>query len=73
MNQLQQRRRVSSLVKLTISSAIQTSGIDISRDNYLHNVYDATFYNNEQYAIPLDIHTTLLYYNKDLLKKQAFF
>lgn len=52
-----------------LDNALQTSGIDISRDNYLTNVYDACVYEDNQYAIPLDIHTTLLYYNKDLLSK----
>lgn len=52
-----------------LNEALETSGIDISRDNYLTNVYDACVYQENQYGIPLDIHTTLLYYNKDLLDR----
>lgn len=52
-----------------LNEALETSGIDISRDNYLANVYDACVYQENQYGIPLDIHTTLLYYNKDLLDR----
>lgn len=52
-----------------LNNALATSKIDVSRENYLTNVYDACVFNNEQYGIPLDIHTTLLYYNKDLLDR----
>ena len=52
-----------------LNDALETSKIGVSREKYLTNVYDACVYNNEQYGIPLDIHTTLLYYNKDLLSK----
>ena len=54
---------------IPLNDAIATSKIDVSRENYLTNVYDACTFDNKQYGIPLDIHTTLLYYNKDLLDK----
>lgn len=52
-----------------LNDAIATSKIDVSRENYLTNVYDACVFDSKQYGIPLDIHTTLLYYNKDHLAK----
>lgn len=52
---------------IPLDDALETSGVEISRENYLTNVYDACVFEDNQYAIPLDIHTTLLYYNKDLL------
>lgn len=54
---------------LSLKEPLETSGVEIKRENYLTNVYDACVFENNQYAIPLDIHTTLLYYNKDLLNK----
>lgn len=54
---------------LPLNDALETSGVEISREDYLANVYDACVFESKQYAIPLDIHTTLLYYNKDLLQK----
>lgn len=54
---------------LPLNDALETSGVEISREDYLANVYDACVFESNQYAIPLDIHTTLLYYNKDLLQK----
>lgn len=53
----------------SLDKPLETSGIEISRENYLTNVYDASVFDDQQYAIPLDIHTTLLYYNKDLLNQ----
>lgn len=52
-----------------LNDALSDSKINVSRENYLANVYDACVFDNKQYGIPLDIHTTLLYYNKDLLSR----
>lgn len=56
---------------IPLDEPLATSGVEISRDNYLTNVYDACVFEENQYAIPLDIHTTLLYYNKDLLAQHG--
>ncbi len=43
------------------------TGLGISKENYIEDVYDAMIYDNKQYGIPLDVHSIMLYYNKDLL------
>ena len=43
---------------IPLDEPLATSGVEISRDNYLTNVYDACVFEENQYAIPIDIHTT---------------
>ncbi|HMM00114.1 MAG TPA: extracellular solute-binding protein [Bacilli bacterium] len=50
-----------------LDDLITDNGIDIKREDYLPDVFDAMKYNDQLYAVPLDIHTVVLYYNKDLL------
>lgn len=42
---------------------------DINADNYLEQAWDAGVIDNTQYAIPLDIHSSAMYYNVDLLEE----
>ncbi|TDO55072.1 multiple sugar transport system substrate-binding protein [Kribbella sp. VKM Ac-2571] len=43
------------------------AGAKLSADDYAELVWKATFYQDKQYAIPLDIHPAGLYYNKKVL------
>lgn len=52
-----------------LGAIIDGSGIDLDREDYITSVYDACQFDSKQYAIPLDIHTIVLYYNQDLLDK----
>ncbi len=46
---------------------IDGSEVNVDRSQYIPGVFDAMYFNDQLYGIPLDIHTTILYYNKDLL------
>lgn len=52
-----------------------TSYIDanesIKAENYVDSAYSVGSINGEQYSIPLDVHTLVTYYNKDLVNKYA--
>lgn len=50
-----------------LNDLMTSTGLGISRDNYIGDVYDAMFYKEKQYGVPLDVHSIMLYYNKDLL------
>lgn len=50
-----------------LDSLKNTTGLEIAKENYIEDVYDAMFFNNKQYGLPLDVHSIMLYYNKDLL------
>lgn len=52
-----------------IESLIKDSGVDIKREDYITSIYDSLYYENELYAVPLDVHCVALYYNKALLDK----
>lgn len=52
-----------------IDDMIVNSGVDISRDDYLTDIFDSLYFENELYGVPLDVHTIGIYYNKDLLEK----
>ncbi len=54
-----------------LNDLIATTGIDISRENYIESVYDAMTYNDSQYGVPLDVHSIMLYYNQDLLDSHS--
>jgi multiple sugar transport system substrate-binding protein len=41
----------------------------LSKDDYASAVWDAVTVDDKQYAVPLDTHPIVLYYNRDLLKK----
>lgn len=42
---------------------------ELKQDNYLPQAWSVGTIDNKQYSIPLDIHSIVMYYNKDLLKK----
>lgn len=42
---------------------------NIKKSNYIPQAWKAGTYKNVQYTVPLDIHSSAMYYNKDLLKK----
>ncbi|WP_238996484.1 extracellular solute-binding protein [Paenibacillus pinistramenti] len=42
---------------------------ELKQDNYLPQAWSVGNIDNMQYTIPLDIHSVVMYYNKDLLKK----
>lgn len=48
-----------------------STGVDITRENYIEDVYDAMIWDNKQYGVPLDVHSIMLYYNKDLLAQHG--
>src|SRR5690625_1433249 len=48
---------------------IMTTHSDLNQDNYIEQAWEVGNVDGDQYAIPLDIHSNVLYYNKDLLEK----
>jgi multiple sugar transport system substrate-binding protein len=50
---------------------LEASDENISPSDYISNVFNSLYYNDELYGIPLDIHTVGIYYNKDLLNKYS--
>lgn len=45
------------------------ASVDLSRDDFLPSLIDKATFDGELYAIPIDIHPLVLYYNKDLLEE----
>lgn len=54
-----------------LDSLTASTGLGISKENYIDEVYDAMIYGDHQYGIPLDVHSIMLYYNKDLLNTHS--
>lgn len=50
-----------------LDSLMSATGLGIEKENYIPAVYDAMMYEGKQYGVPLDVHSIMLYYNKDLL------
>ena len=44
---------------------------NINKDNYVSEAWKQGDINNKRYSVPLDIHSFIMYYNKDLVKKYA--
>lgn len=44
---------------------------NIKADNYISEAWKIGDLDGKRYSVPLDIHTTAMYYNKDLVKKYA--
>lgn len=44
---------------------------DINKSNYVPEAWKNGAYQGKRYGVPLDIHTTFMYYNKSLVKKYA--
>ncbi|WP_339291572.1 ABC transporter substrate-binding protein [Paenibacillus sp. FSL W8-0187] len=63
--------KLSELVELKIIEPldpyIDSMGIDLSGFN--ENMVNATLFNDQQYALPLDAHPLILYYNKKILRE----
>ena len=53
---------------LPLDDYITKSG-KIKADDYVKTAWDNTTINGKHYGIPLDVHSFILYYNEDLLKK----
>ena len=54
-----------------IADLIEEAKIEISREDYLPDVFDSMLFDEQLYGVPLDIHTTVLYYNQDLLDQYS--
>ncbi len=54
-----------------LQNVIDTADIDIQQSDYIESVYDSMYFEDSLYGIPLDIHTIVLYYNKDLLSARS--
>lgn len=54
---------------MPIENYIEISKVDINSKDYITDVFNSLYFKNELYAIPLDIHTVGIYYNKTLLNK----
>lgn len=64
--------RVPGFVKsnmLEEMTAVLADKTDINADNYLPQAWSAGTIDGTQYTVPLDIHSSAMYYNLDLLKK----
>ncbi|MCW6507317.1 extracellular solute-binding protein [Lichenifustis flavocetrariae] len=47
----------------------ELKSVGLTKDDYFASDWDAAHVDGKLYAVPLDIHSIVLYYNKDLLKK----
>ena len=47
----------------------ELKSVGLGQDDYFPSDWDAAHVDGKLYAVPLDIHSIILYYNKDLLKK----
>ncbi|WP_445744957.1 MULTISPECIES: extracellular solute-binding protein [unclassified Paenibacillus] len=64
--------RVPGYVKqgtLEPMTAVTAAQPEIKQDNYLPQAWSTGTIDGTQYTVPLDIHSNVMYYNKDLLKK----
>ncbi|OKP87581.1 ABC transporter substrate-binding protein [Paenibacillus helianthi] len=64
--------RVPGYVKqgvLEPMTAVTAAQPEIKQENYLPQAWSTGTINGTQYTVPLDIHSNVMYYNKDLLKK----
>lgn len=52
-----------------IQDYIDDTYVDINVEDYIESVMDTVYYEDDLYAIPLDVHVTGLYYNIDLLEE----
>ncbi|WP_067839432.1 extracellular solute-binding protein [Amphibacillus sediminis] len=64
--------RVPSFVKnnlLVSMDTVMETQPELKADNYIAEAWNAGIVDDVQYTIPLDIHGSAMYYNKDLLEK----
>ena len=59
----------NSGIIIPIEDYISSSRVDINTDDYIDGIIEQVQFENELYAVPLDIHVTGLYYNVDLLEQ----
>jgi multiple sugar transport system substrate-binding protein len=52
-----------------IDDYLNVSGVNVNPEDYITNVMQSLYYEEQLYGIPLDIHTIGMYYNVDLLNK----
>jgi len=58
----------NSGIVIPIEGYIETSGLDINTNDYITDVVQSLYFEDELYGIPLDIHVIGIYYNKNLLE-----
>jgi multiple sugar transport system substrate-binding protein len=56
-------------ILVPIDDYIETSEIDIKAEDYIPDVFNSLYFDEELYGVPLDVHTIGIYYNMDLLEK----
>lgn len=64
--------RVPGFVKqdaLEPMTSVMAAQPELKQDNYLPQAWSTGTIEGTQYTVPLDIHSNVMYYNKDLLKK----
>lgn len=54
---------------MPLEDYLEVSNIEINSEDYIEDVFNSLYFEDKLYAIPLDIHTVGIYYNKDLLEK----
>lgn len=54
-----------------VDAYIEDTYVDINTEDYIDAIIDTVYFNDDLYAIPLDIHVTGLYYNIDLLEQYS--
>ena len=52
-----------------IEPMLESSEIEIKAEDYITDIFNSLYFEDELYAIPLDVHTVGIYYNKTLLEK----
>ncbi len=56
---------------IPLEDYIESSGVDIKSSDYITDIFNSLYFENELYGVPLDVHTVGIYYNKDLLNKYS--
>ncbi len=47
----------------------ELASVDLSKSDYPENLVEAATFDGQMYGIPLDVHSIILYYNKDILRE----
>ncbi len=47
----------------------ELSSVGLSKSDYPENLVEAATFEGQMYGVPLDVHSIILYYNKDILKE----
>jgi multiple sugar transport system substrate-binding protein len=59
----------NSKILVPYESYLEVSDVDIKGEDYISDVFNSLYFEDELYGIPLDLHAVGFYYNKDLLNK----